>query len=31
VTVRFSGGARTFVVTAGQRVRLFADGRQQTY
>ncbi|MEO5823160.1 MAG: VCBS repeat-containing protein [Vicinamibacteraceae bacterium] len=31
VTVRFAGATRTFVVTAGQRVRLFADGRQQTY
>jgi hypothetical protein len=31
VTVRFAGGPRTFVVAAGQRVRLFADGRQQPY
>jgi len=31
VTVRFAGATRTFVVTAGQRVRLFADGRQQVY
>jgi hypothetical protein len=31
VTVPFAGGARTFVVSADQRVRLFADGRQQTY
>jgi hypothetical protein len=31
VTVRFADGVRTFVVNAGQRVRLFADGRQQLY
>jgi hypothetical protein len=31
VTVRFADAVRTFVVTAGQRVRLFADGRQQIY
>jgi hypothetical protein len=31
VTVRFAAGVRTFVVSSGQRVRLFADGRQQTY
>jgi hypothetical protein len=31
VTVRFADAVRTFVVNAGQRVRLFADGRQQTY
>jgi hypothetical protein len=31
VTVRFADVERTFVVSAGQRVRLFADGRQQTY
>ena len=31
VTVRFAGGVRTFVVSSGQRVRLFADGRQQIY
>ena len=30
-TVRFADAVRTFVVTAGQRVRLFSDGRQQTY
>jgi hypothetical protein len=31
VTVPFAAAVRTFVVSAGQRVRLFADGRQQTY
>jgi hypothetical protein len=31
VRVRFAGGVRTFTVSAGQRVRLFADGRQQVY
>jgi hypothetical protein len=31
VTVRFAGAVRTFVVTAGQRVRLFADGRHEIY
>jgi hypothetical protein len=31
VTVEFAAGARTFVVSAGQRARLFADGRQQSY
>jgi hypothetical protein len=31
VTVRFADATRTFVVSAGQRVRLFADGRQQVY
>jgi hypothetical protein len=31
VTVRFADALRTFVVSAGQRVRLFADGRQQVY
>jgi hypothetical protein len=31
VTVRFATGLRTFVVSGGQRVRLFADGRQQVY
>ena len=31
VRVRFAGGVRSFTVSAGQRVRLFADGRQQVY
>ena len=31
VTVRFADAVRTFVVNAGTRVRLFADGRQQVY
>ncbi len=31
VTVRFASATRTFVVSAGQRVRLFANGSQQTY
>jgi len=31
VTVRFAGAERSFVVQAGQRARLFADGRQEVY
>lgn len=31
VTVRFADGERSFVVSAGSRVRLFSDGRMQPY